>query len=124
MVQFFNTGNGDGSFYIDDLAFNDSTGTTSIQNSPRTGTENSLMVFPNPVKSFCTVKFNLDELSPVEFVLYDMKGIPIVKQNMNNLQSQSGEFYWMFNNNLCSGEYFISMEQKGIKVATFKLIKA
>jgi len=122
-MQFFNTGAGDGSFFIDDLAFNDSNGTTSIQKLPKTETGYSVNIFPNPVDSYLTVKYSLIELSPVEFMLFDMKGNFFEKQKMENMQSNSGEFKWTISNNLDSGEYFISMFQKGKKVASCKMVK-
>lgn len=122
-MQFFNTGKGNGSFFIDDLAFNDSTVTTSIPNKPQKENGSSLMIFPNPANSNFCVNYNLDNLSPVEFMIYDMKGNLFEKQNMENIQSHSGEFYWPISNKLLSGEYFISMVQGGIKIADCKLIK-
>lgn len=121
-MQFFNTGAGDGSFFIDDLAFNDSSGTTSIQKLPQTETGNSLKVFPNPVDSYLTVKYSLNEISPVEFMLYDMKGNLFEKQNMENMQSHSGEFKWTMKSNPAPGIYFISMQQKENKVANCTIV--
>jgi hypothetical protein len=122
-MQFFNTGAGDGSFFIDDLVFNDSNGTTSIQILPQTETEYSVNIFPNPVDSYLTIKYSLIELSPVEFMLFDMKGKLFEKQRLENMLSNSGEFKWIISHKIASGEYFISMRQGGIKVADCKLIK-
>ena len=122
-MQFFNTGKGNGSFFIDDLAFNNSSITTSNRKMPQTENGNSLMIFPNPVNSYFRVNYSLNDLSPVEFILYDMKGNLVEKQKMENMQSHSGEFIWPVNNQLISGEYFIRLHQRGIKLAECMVIK-
>jgi hypothetical protein len=83
----------------------------------------SLTIAPNPVNSNFTVNYTVTELSPIEFTMYDMNGNLIDKQTDENIQSLVGVFPWTINNELGSGVYYISMQQKGKKVAACKLIK-
>jgi hypothetical protein len=83
----------------------------------------SLVVLPNPVKGDFSVKYNLTELSPVEFSLRDIKGNLIEEQQLNGVQAYSGEFFWKLKRQLASGMYVINMHQNGKKVADCKLVK-
>jgi len=97
---------------------------TSISDQQLTKTDYSLQIAPNPVNSNFTLKYNVADLSPIEFTLYNLNGKQIDKQRIENVQSRSGEFAWTINSKLSSGEYYISMQQKGKKVAACKLIKS
>lgn len=97
---------------------------TSIPNQQLTKTGYSLLIVPNPINSNFTIKYNVADLSPVEFIMYNLNGKFIEKQRIENIQSRSGEFNWTINSKLASGQYYISMKQKGTKVATCKLIKS
>ena len=101
----------------------DSSTATSILNQQITESGCSLKIAPNPVNSYFTVKYMVTELSPIEFTMYDMNGNLIDKQKDQNIQSLVGEFHWTINSELGSGVYYISMQQKGRKVAACKLIK-
>jgi hypothetical protein len=83
----------------------------------------SLMVLPNPVKGDFAVRFNLVELSPVEFSLHDIKGNLIEEEQFNGVQTNSGEFFWKLKRQLASGIYVINMHQNGKKIADCKLFK-
>jgi hypothetical protein len=97
---------------------------TSISDQTNSETGVSISLAPNPVKSHFTVKYNLAEISPVEFVIYDSKGVMVSKQIVENLPSVSGEFGWALDASIAPGEYFIVMAQKGKKLATVKVVKA
>jgi hypothetical protein len=84
---------------------------------------NSLVVLPNPVKGDFSVKYNLDELSPIEFSLRDIKGNLIEEQQLTRVQANSGEFFWKLKRILASGMYVINMYQNGRKIADCKLVK-
>ena len=85
--------------------------------------DNSLIVMPNPVKGDFSVKYNLTELSPVEFSLCDIKGNLVEKQQLNGVQANSGEFFWKLKRQLASGMYVVNMHQNGKKIADCKLVK-
>ena len=95
----------------------------SIWNQHTTESCYSLLIAPNPVTSSFTVKYTVKELSPVEFNMCDMIGNLVEVQGIKNLQSFSGELHWKIKHNLTPGIYYISMKQKGIKVAVCKVIK-
>lgn len=85
--------------------------------------EYSLTISPNPVKNDFTVKYNVMNLSPIIFTLYDNKG-NIVGSHQENAESTfTGKFNWEINHGLPPGEYYIGMHQKGQRKATCKLIK-
>jgi endoglucanase len=84
----------------------------------------SLQVAPNPVRKDFTVKFQVNENSPVEFKIIDLKGNLIAKQKIENMQSLSGELNWSFDQKLASGQYYLIMQQNGVKTAECKLIKS
>ena len=84
---------------------------------------NSLQVLPNPVSSNFTIKYDLADLSPVEFILYSLNGTLVGKQKIENIHSRSGEFVWSSKSKLSSGEYHVVVQQNGKKVASCKLIK-
>jgi endoglucanase len=83
----------------------------------------SLQVLPNPVRQNLIVKYQITELTPIEFILFDLKGNMIGRQKVENPYSQTGELKWTNNKKLTSGEYYINMLQRGIKVAGCKIIK-
>jgi len=97
---------------------------TAIPDLSQTDSGYSLQVAPNPVGQNFVAKFQVTEHSPVELKLIDLKGNLIEKQKIENLQSLSGELNWVLNHKLASGEYFLILQQNGIKVAECKLIKA
>lgn len=84
---------------------------------------NSLLVMPNPVNGDFSLKYNLTELSPVEFSICDIKGNLIETQIFNGIQSNSGEFFWKLKRQLASGMYVVNMHQNGKKIADCKLVK-
>jgi len=84
----------------------------------------SLSIVPNPVSSSFRVIYNVAELAPVEFMLYDENGRLVGKQKGENVVRASGENNWIANNSLISGTYFLCMHQNGRKVATTRFIKA
>lgn len=84
---------------------------------------NSLMVMPNPVKGEFSVKYNLEELLPVEFSLCDIKGNLVETQSFSGIQSNSGEFVWQLKSNLAPGMYIVNMHRNGKKIAGCKLVK-
>ena len=96
---------------------------TSVHNLPASGDGNTLKIYPNPFKGNFTVDYHITSLSSVEFTLFDMNGKIIQKQKIENIPSRSGAFTWPMKGTLATGKYYISMEQKGIKVVTVKLIK-
>jgi hypothetical protein len=96
---------------------------TSIRNQQITEGGYSLTIVPNPVNSNFTINYTVTELSSIEFTMYDMNGNLIDKQKDENIQSLNGVFPWTINSDLGSGVYYISMQQKGKKVAACKLIK-
>ena len=96
---------------------------TSAQDQQLNENGNSLYIAPNPVSSNFTLKYNLAQLAPVEFTLYDGRGKLVSKQMKESTPSYLGELNWNIDQKLACGEYYISMQQKGKKVATCKLIK-
>ena len=96
---------------------------TSAQDQQLNENGNSLYIAPNPVSSNFTLKYNLAQLGPVEFTLYDGRGKLVSKQMKESTPSYLGELNWNIDQKLACGEYYISMQQKGKKVATCKLIK-
>ena len=96
---------------------------TSAQDQQLNENGNSLYIAPNPVSSNFTLKYNLAQLGPVEFTLYDGRGKLVSKQMKESTPSYLGELNWNIDQKLASGECYISMQQKGKKVATCKLIK-
>jgi hypothetical protein len=96
---------------------------TSLQNQVITENGNSLSIAPNPVSSNFVVKYNVKELSPIEFSIYNINGRIVDKLKYENIPSPSGEFNWTINNRLAPGVYYISMQQKDAKVAMCKLVK-
>jgi len=97
---------------------------TSIEDKTVAEAGYSLVIAPNPVNHYFIIKYQVTDISPIEFFMYDMNGKLIDKQMNDNIQSLSGEFAWTISSKLAQGEYFISMQQNGVKVATCKLIKA
>jgi hypothetical protein len=69
------------------------------------------------------VQYTVKELSPVEFTMRDINGKLIEIQQNIIVQSGSGEFNWTIKNSTPPGIYFISMQQKGEKVAVCKVVK-
>jgi len=96
---------------------------TSIQSQLITESVYSLIIAPNPISTDFMVKYKLPEIAPVEFILYDVYGKQIDKQENENVQSFTGEFPWTINSKICSGIYYVVMQQKGEKVASCKLLK-
>jgi hypothetical protein len=96
---------------------------TSIPNQLKTDGGYSLKIVPNPVGSNFTVQYTVKELSPVEFTMRDINGKLIEIQQNIIVQSGSGEFNWTIKNSTPPGIYFISMQQKGEKVAVCKVVK-
>ena len=88
-----------------------------------TETENSFTIAPNPVASNFTVKYNLADLAPVEFMLYNGSGQLVNKRKIENAPSHSGELKWNIDSKLAAGEYYMIIQQGGKKLATCKLIK-
>lgn len=97
---------------------------TFVENPVSAAKVNALSVAPNPVASNFTVTYEVAELSPVKFTLLDEKGREISLREITDITSYSGKFNWSMGNHLPSGSYYILMQQKGKKVASFKLIKA
>ncbi|HAH23575.1 MAG TPA: hypothetical protein DCL77_07435, partial [Prolixibacteraceae bacterium] len=79
---------------------------TSVQQLTRN--ECSLSIAPNPVKDHFTVKYNLTELSPIEFMLYDSMGKLVSKQKKEDTPSYSGECKWIIDGKLADGEYYMT----------------
>ncbi len=96
---------------------------TAIGDFSAVNNGNSLVVMPNPVKGNFTLKYNLAELSPVEFSLCDIKGNLVETQIFNGIQSNSGEFVWQLKSSLASGMYIVNMHRNGKKIADCKLVK-
>jgi hypothetical protein len=96
---------------------------TSISDIPQPDIGNTILVAPNPISSNFRVIYKLGKPAPVEFSLYNSRGKLINRRMEENTTSLSGEFNWTIDRKLASGEYYISMQQKGGKVATCKLIK-
>lgn len=96
---------------------------TSIASQELNENGNSLQIAPNPVNSNFTLKYNVADLSPVEFTIHDLNGKLIEKRKTGNIQFRTGEYAWTINSKMASGEYYISMQQKGKKLASCKLIK-
>ena len=96
---------------------------TAVQSFSQAETGNTLFVKPNPVRSSFAVRYSLTDLSPVEFLLFDVKGKLIGKHKLEQIPVQIGEFNWTTKNKLAVGEYSIVMLQKGKKVAECKVIK-
>lgn len=96
---------------------------TATQDMASVNKEYSMEVLPNPVRNDFTVKYNLKELHPVIFTLYNNQGNIVGTHQEKNLSSLTGEFNWKISHRLASGEYYIGMQQKGKKVATCKLLK-
>lgn len=84
---------------------------------------NSIRVFPNPVKDGFSLKYNLSEVSPVDFSLCDIKGNLIETQNLSGIQANSGEFVWQLKSSLAPGMYIVNMHSNGKKLADCKLVK-
>lgn len=97
---------------------------TSIENSPSAANVNSISVSPNPITRDFTVKYDVSELYPIRFTLYNENGQEMDVQEINKISSHSGKFKWTMTNNLANGSYYIIMQQKGKKVAYYKLVKA
>lgn len=97
---------------------------TAIENTIPYLNVNSISVAPNPVISNFTVRYNVAELSPLRFTLFDERGREISVREIGNISSHSGKFNWTVGNSLVAGSYYIIMQQKGQKVASYKLIKA
>lgn len=87
------------------------------------GGGNSIVILPNPVKGDFSIKYNLTELSPLEFSLCDIKGNLVETKKANGIQSNSGEIFWQLKRSLAPGMYMINMNQNGKKIAGCKLIK-
>jgi hypothetical protein len=96
---------------------------TSIQNQLKTDGDYSLKITPNPVNSNFTVQYKVKELSPVEFTIYNTNGNLVERKEIANMQHHSGGFNWAIKSNTPAGIYFISMQQKGKKVASCKVVK-
>ncbi|HCE58384.1 MAG TPA: hypothetical protein DER09_11275 [Prolixibacteraceae bacterium] len=84
---------------------------------------NTVVVSPNPVKGDFTLKYNLTELSPVEFTLCDIRGNLVETQIFSGIQTNSGDFVWQLKNHLAPGMYIVNMYSKGKKIADCKLVK-
>ena len=84
----------------------------------------ALSILPNPVIGNFTLKYNLPAPSDVEFSLYDNSGKLVQKQKIESSSSPSGEFRWNIGSQLPPGEYYMTMQVKGKKLAACKLIKA
>jgi hypothetical protein len=96
---------------------------TSIQNEPILENEYPLKIFPNQVGGSFILEYNLVDLSPAEFNLYDSNGKLVQKQIKDDIQSRNGEFTLTLDNSQVSGIYYLTMQQSGIKLAACKLIK-
>jgi len=83
----------------------------------------SLKILPNPVVSDFKVEYTVNDLSSVEFIIYDMMSNPVEIQRNNYVHSYSGEFNWILKNDISPGVYLICMYQKGIKIVASRLIK-
>lgn len=96
---------------------------TATQDLVAVKNEYSMIVSPNPVRNDITVKYNMKELQPVIFTLFNNHGSIVGTYQEKNVSSLTGEFNWAIGHRLAPGEYYIGMKQKGKKVATCKLIK-
>jgi endoglucanase len=96
---------------------------TGIETLPLSENGYSLQVAPNPVRQNFSVKYNVADLSPIEFALFNLKGNLIEKQKIEYPPSKIGELNWTINPKFASGEYYMVMQQNGSKVAACKLIK-
>jgi len=87
--------------------------------------ENELLlrVVPNPVVDNFSIQYEQDNLSPVEFILFDMNGRVIDHITDGGSDSGLKSISWKLNANLGAGMYYISMIQNGQEVAHTKLIK-
>jgi len=95
--------------------------TTSIEDEISVNNGNSMVISPNPAINNFAIKYSLTELDPVEFILYDGCGRQIDSHKNISVHSYSGEYLWVLHSKINSGEYYISMNQKGKKLVTGKL---
>jgi endoglucanase len=96
---------------------------TAINSLKTSEPVNSLLIAPNPVRSSFKIKYKVSELLPIEITLFDLNGNQLGRRIIEKPQSQNGELDWAIND-LASGVYYINLNQKGIKLADCKLIKA
>jgi len=96
---------------------------TAISDLSQTSDKNSINISPNPVNSDFRVIYQLEELVPFEFIMYDMKGNVISKKKIGNPEKLCGELFWSLEDKLASGEYLVCIIQKGKRLAESKLIK-
>ncbi len=96
---------------------------TSAENLKSATSENTLQVFPNPVRNSFNVKYSLKGKTPAEFCIFNHAGKLIEKKTVQMTASSSGEIQWTPKNRLSSGEYILIINQDGEKQATGKFVK-
>jgi endoglucanase len=84
--------------------------------------ENSIHIIPNPVDQIFTLQYQLKELSPVEFTIFDSKG-KLVDKIVTKRNSKSGEIDWILDDRYATGTYFVNMMQNGKKLTTAIFLK-
>jgi len=84
----------------------------------------TISVSPNPFKEIFTVKYNVTDLSPIEFIIRDPRGRMVDRQSLRNIQSPAGEFDWKTDKLTAPGIYFLSMQRVSGNTVTIKLLKA
>ena len=79
--------------------------------------QNSITVYPNPVKDFLIVDLSSEKLKKPDYKLFDGTGKLIFKGELKNLKTEINT------STLTSGLYILSISSEGKTAKTFKIIK-
>ena len=79
--------------------------------------QNSISVYPNPVKDFLVVDLNSEKFRKPEYQLFDGTGRLILKGDLRNLKTEINT------STFSAGLYMLTIISDGKTVKTFKIIK-
>jgi len=77
----------------------------------------SISVFPNPTSDMVTVKVDKEDISGIQYLLFDMHGKLITQKNLEGNETT------VYVNQLATGFYFLKVQSGAKELRTFKIIK-
>lgn len=77
----------------------------------------SITVYPNPTSDLLTVKVEKEDVSGIQFLLFNMNGQLIMQKNMENNETSVSV------TQLSTGFYLLKVQAGPIELRTFKIVK-
>lgn len=96
---------------------------TSVDDLKNPDSSGDLKIYHNQAENKMNIAYQLVDLSPAGFSLFDMNGKLVKQQVIENNSSLNGTLNWTLNNQLSNGTYILNLTQNGKKIAETKLMK-